>query len=181
MFLPAYLHSQYHILYHLIPLRNCVPCHLGPLGDCAVIRLIGVNFHILPDLPLLFGKFLWWSDPAQPVQDCLSLGVQLLDEHFQLLLTLFTGMGVDTFGVLRAVRPGGRVAALEEGVVDLSNAAGPRLSGAPHDRLEVSERIFLKESNLLTNTSLLRSVIKRDDKTASINSFISGMSKACPS
>ena len=52
-------------------------------------------------------------------------------------------MGVDTFGVLRAVRPGGRVAALEEVVVDLSNAAGPRLSGAPHDRLEVSERICL--------------------------------------
>lgn len=96
-----------HLLDHFKVLGHCVPGHLSPLGDGAVIRLIGVNFHILPDLPLLFGKFLWWSDPAQPVQDCLSLGVQLLDEHFQLLLTLFTGMGVDTFGVLGAVRPGG--------------------------------------------------------------------------
>ena len=138
----GFLDAQ-HLLNHLKVLGHCVPGHLSPFGNGAVIRIIWINFHILPDLPLLLGKFLRRWDPSQPIQDCLPLGVQLLDEHFQFLLTFLTGMGVDTFGVLRAVRPGGRVAALEEVVVDLSNAAGPRLSGAPHDRLEVSERICL--------------------------------------
>lgn len=114
-----------HLLYHLIPLCHRVPGHLGPLGDGTIIRLVGVNFHILPDLPLLLGEFLRRWDLAQPVQDCLPLGVQLLDEYLQLLLALFTGMGVDAFGVLGAVRPGWRVATLEEVVVDLCNAPVP--------------------------------------------------------
>ena len=99
--LPKYLLNHFKVLGH------CVPSHLSPLGDCAVIRLVRVNFHILPDLPLLLGKFLRRRDPSQPIQDCLPLGVQLLDEHLQFLLTLFTGMGLDAFGVLGAVRPGG--------------------------------------------------------------------------
>ena len=115
---------------------------MTPLGDGAVIRLVGTEPHVLPDLPLLLGKFLRRWDPSQPVQNCLPLGVQLLDEHLQFLLTLFTGMGVDTFGVLGAVRPGGWVAALEEVVIDLSNSAGSRLSGASHDWLEVGEWIL---------------------------------------
>ena len=84
-----------------------MPGHLSTLGDGAVICLVGVNFHILPNLPLLLGEFLRRWDSSQPVQDCLPLGVQLLDEYLQLLLTLLPGMGVDTFGVLGAVRPGG--------------------------------------------------------------------------
>ena len=84
-----------------------MPGHLRPLGDGAVIRLVGAKPHILPDLPLLLGEFLRRWDPSQPVQDGLPLGVQLLDEHLQLLLTLFTGMSIDAFGVLGAVRPGG--------------------------------------------------------------------------
>ena len=131
------------ILYHLVPLCHRMSGHLSPLGDGAVIRLVRTKPHVLPDLPLLLGEFLRRWDPSQPVQDCLPLGVQLLDEHLQFLLTLLPGVGVDAFRVLGAVRPGGRVAALKEVVVNLSNAAGSRLSGAPHDRLEVSERIFL--------------------------------------
>ena len=43
---------------HLIVFGHRMPGHLSPLGDGAVIRLVGVNFHILPDLPLLLGEFL---------------------------------------------------------------------------------------------------------------------------
>ena len=96
-----------HLLDHFKVLGHCVPGHLSPFGNGAVIRLIWVNFHILPDLPLLLGKFLRRWDSSQPIQDCLPLGVQLLDEHLQLFLTLFTGMGVDAFGMLGTVRPGG--------------------------------------------------------------------------
>ena len=138
----GFLDAQ-HLLDHLKVLGHRVPGHLGSLGDGAVIRLVRVNFHILPDLPLLLGKFLRRWDPSQPIQDCLPLGVQLLDEHLQLLLTFLTGMGVDAFGVLGAVRPGGRVTALKEVVAEFCDAAGSRLAGAPHDRLEVSERICL--------------------------------------
>lgn len=123
-------------------LGHRVPGHFGPLGNGAIIRLVWVNLHILPDLPLLLGKFLRRGDPSQSVQDCLPLGIQLLDEHLQLLLTLFTGMSIDAFGVLGAIWPGGRVAALEEVVVDLGDAASSRLAGAPHNRLEVGERIL---------------------------------------
>ena len=45
--------------------------------------------------------------------------------------------------MLGAVRPGGRVAPLKEVVIDLGDAASSRLSGAPHDWLEVGERICL--------------------------------------
>ena len=50
--LPKYLLNHFQVLGH------CVPGQLSPLGDGAVIRLVGVNFHILPDLPLLLGEFL---------------------------------------------------------------------------------------------------------------------------
>ena len=95
------------LLHHLIVLGHRMPGHVGPFGDGAVIRLVGVNFHVLPDLPLLLGEFLRRCDSSQPVQDYLPLGVQLLDEYLQLLLTLLPGVGVDAFGVLGAVRPGG--------------------------------------------------------------------------
>ena len=88
-------------------LGHGVPSHLCPLGDGTVIRLVGAEPHVLPDLPLLLGEFLRRRDPSQPVLDGLPLGVQLLDEHLQLLLTVFTGLGVDAFGMLGAVRPGG--------------------------------------------------------------------------
>ena len=99
--------TVHHLFHYRVPPGHRMPCHLGPLGDGAVIRLVRAKPHVLPDLPLLLGKFLRRWDPSQPVLDGLPLGVQLLDEHIQFLLTLFTGMGVDTFGVLGAVRPGG--------------------------------------------------------------------------
>lgn len=47
-----------HLPYHLIVLGHGVPGHVGSFGDGAVIRLIGINLHVLPDLPLLLGEFL---------------------------------------------------------------------------------------------------------------------------
>ena len=51
-------------------------------------------------------------------------------------------MCVDTFGMFDAVRPGGRVAALEELIIELGDVAGFGLSGAPHDWLDAGERIL---------------------------------------
>ena len=70
-----------HLLDHLKVFSHRVPGHLGPLGNGAVIGLVGTEPHVLPDLPLLFGKFLRRWDPSQTVLNCLPLGVQLLDEH----------------------------------------------------------------------------------------------------
>ena len=50
--------SSQHLLDHLKVLSHCVPGHLGPLGDGAVIRLVGTEPHVLPNLPLLLGEFL---------------------------------------------------------------------------------------------------------------------------
>lgn len=126
-----------------------MPGHVGPLGDSAIIRFVRVNFHILPDLPLLLGEFLRRWDPPQPILDGLPLRVQLLDEHRQLLLALLAGVGIDALGVLGAIRPGGRVAALEKVVVEFRDAAGARLTGAPHDRLEVGEGILRRLRGVL--------------------------------
>ena len=51
-------------------------------------------------------------------------------------------MGIDAFGMLRAVRPGGGVAALEEVVIEFIDAASAGLSDAPHDRLKVGKGIL---------------------------------------
>ena len=105
----AVLLESQHLADHLIMLGHRVPGHVGPFGDNTVIGLIGVNPHILPDLPLLLGEFLRRWDPPQPILDGSPLRVQLLDKHRQLLLALLTGVGIDALGVLGAVRPGGRV------------------------------------------------------------------------
>ena len=47
-----------HVPYHPIVLSHGVPSHLCAPGDDTVVCLVGVNFHILPDLPLLLGEFL---------------------------------------------------------------------------------------------------------------------------
>ena len=130
-------------------LGHRVPGHVGPLGDGAVIGLVGINPHVFPDLPLLLGEFLRRWDPSQPVLDGLPLRVQLLNEHRQLFLALLTGVGIDAFGVFGAIRPGGRVAALEEVVVEFRDAAGARLTGAPHNRLEVGEGILRRLRGVL--------------------------------
>ena len=123
-------------------LSHRVPGHLGPPGDDAVIGFLRVEPHVLPDLPLLLCKFVRRRDPTHPVLDGLPLCIHLLDEHLQLLLALLTGMGVDAFGVLGAVRPGGRVAPLKEMAVEFRDAPGSRLSGAPGHRLKVGEGIL---------------------------------------
>lgn len=91
-------------------LGHGMPGYPGSFGDGAVIRLVGAKLHVLPDLPLLFGKFFRRYNAPHPVLDGFPLGVQLLDEHFQFLLTLFTGMGVDALG---SKMPGVRFSPLE--------------------------------------------------------------------
>ena len=67
----------------------------------------------------------------------------LHDQHLELLFALLAGMGVDIAGVLFAVGPLGRVAAFEEMVVDLTDAAGTGSALAAHVGLEVGHsRLF---------------------------------------
>ena len=67
----------------------------------------------------------------------------LHDQHLQLLLALLTGVGVDVAGVLLAVYLHRRVAAFEEVVVDLGDAAGARSALAAYIGLEIGHtRLF---------------------------------------
>ena len=46
-------------------------------------------------------------------------------------------MGVDAFGVLGTIRPGGGVASLKQVVIDLGDAPGAGLPGLSQHRLEI--------------------------------------------
>ena len=72
-----------------------------------------------------------------------DLRFHLHDQHLQFLLALLTGVGVDIAGVLFTIGPLGRVAAFEEMVVDLTDAAGAGSALAAHIGLEVGHsRLF---------------------------------------
>ena len=86
--------------------------------------------------PITFAQIL------QPLR-FRNLGLHLLDQRLQLLLTLLAGVGVDIAGVLFAVGPFGRIAAFKEMVVDLGDAAGTGSALAAHIGLEVGHtRLF---------------------------------------
>ena len=135
------LESQ-HLPHHPIVLCHSMPGHLCTPGNDTVICLIRVEPQVLPDLPLLLGKLIGRDDPMHPVQDGLPFRVHLLDQYLQFCLTLLTGMSVDTFGMLGAIRPGGGVASLKEVVIEFIDAAGSGLSNAPHDRLKVGKGVL---------------------------------------
>ena len=72
-----------------------------------------------------------------------ELGFHLDDQHPQLLLTFLAGVDVDIAGVLFTIGPLGRVAPLEEMVVDLADAAGAGSALAAHIGLEIGHtRLF---------------------------------------
>ena len=72
-----------------------------------------------------------------------NLCLHLHDQCLELLLALLAGVGVDITGVLFAVGPLGRVAALKQVVVDLGDAAGTGPALAAHVGLEVGHfRLF---------------------------------------
>ena len=120
-----------------IPLCHRMSVHPGPSGDDTQVRFIGMEPQILPDLLLLLGKLIRRRDPTHLIQEQLSLRLHFPDERFQLRLALLPGVGVDAFGMLCAVRPGGGVASLKQMVIDLGNTPGARLSLSPQHRLEV--------------------------------------------
>ena len=68
---------------------------------------VGVELHLHPDLLLDFGELIRRGDARHPIPPGLPRRVHLLNQHFQLRLTLLPWVGVDAFGLLGAVRPGG--------------------------------------------------------------------------
>ena len=70
--------SIQHFLNHLKVLSHRMPGHLGPLGDGAIIRLVGAKPHVLPDLPLFLSKFLRRWDPSGSVNSFAQIGLQPL-------------------------------------------------------------------------------------------------------
>lgn len=72
-----------------------------------------------------------------------NLCLHLHNQHLQLLLTFLTGVCVDIAGVLFAVGPLGRIAPLEEMVVDFGDTAGAGLALAAHVGFEIGRsRLF---------------------------------------
>ena len=110
-----------HPTHHLIPLGRCMSGYPGASGDGPVAGHVGVELHVHPDLLLGFGELIRRSNAPCMVPQGLPLRVHLLDQHLQLRLAFLLGMGVDAFGVLGAVRPGGGVAAFEQVVIDLGD------------------------------------------------------------
>ena len=98
-----------------------MPRHPGASGDGPVAGHVGVELHVRPDLLLRLGELIRRSDAPRLVPQGLPLRIHLLDQHLQLRLARLPGVGVDAFGMLGAVRPGGGVTALEQVVVDLGN------------------------------------------------------------
>ena len=118
-----------HPPHHLIPFRNSMPCHPGAAGDGTVAGHVGVELHVRPDLLLGFRELIRRGDAPCLLPQGLTLFVHLLDQHLQFRLAFLPGVGVDAFGVLCAVRPGGGVTALKQVVVDLGDAPGAGLPG----------------------------------------------------
>ena len=117
--------------------------HPGAPGDGPVAGHIGVEFHVRPDLLLSFGQLIRRNDAPCPVPQGLPLRIHLLDQHLQFRLALLPSVGVDAFGMLGAVRPGGGVAAFEQVVIDLGDAPGAGLPGFSQHRLEVRSQVLL--------------------------------------
>ena len=101
-----------------------MPCHPGAPGDGPVAGHVGVEFHVHPDLLLGLGELIRQGDTPGLVPQDLQLRIHLLDQRLQFRLARLPSVGVDAFGVLGAVRPGGGVAAFEQVVVDLGDAPG---------------------------------------------------------
>ena len=114
-----------------------MPRHPGAFGDGSEAGHIGVEFHVHPDLLLCLGELVRRGDAPCLVPQGLPLRVHLLDQHLQLCFALLPGVGVDAFGVLCAVRPGGGVAPFEQVVIDLRDAPGAGLPGLSLHRPEV--------------------------------------------
>ena len=126
-----------------------MPGHPGTPGDHAVICLVRMELHIRPDLLLCFGELVRRGDAPCLVPQSLPLRIHLLDEHLQLCLARLPGVGVDAFGMLGAVRPGGGVAAFKQVVIDLRDAPSAGLPGFSQHRLEVCGRVLLCLSRIL--------------------------------
>ena len=72
-----------------------------------------------------------------------NLGLHLHDQYLQLLLALLAGVGVDVAGMLRPVRPHGRIASLKQVIIEFADAAGAWFPFLPHIGLEVGHtRLF---------------------------------------
>ena len=117
-----------------------MPSYSGLAGQC----LSALNLYIFSPLAFLTLQraSVALAQILQPLR-FRNLGLHLLDQRLQLLLTLLAGVGVDIAGVLFAVGPFGGVASLEEMVVDLGDTAGARPALAAHVGLEIGHsRLF---------------------------------------
>ena len=103
----------------------------------APISAVLFLFVLLVFLLTLFQLLRWKCAFCLLSFQLRQFGFHLDDQRLELFLALFTGMGVDVAGVLFAVDPGGRVAALPQVWAFLCDAssAGPALFAS--NRLEI--------------------------------------------
>lgn len=83
-------------------------------------------------------RFLRWQSSFRfPPLQFRQLGFHLHNQHLKLLLALLTGMGVDIAGVLFAIDPHGRVAALPQVWTLLADIASACPAAVRQDGLEI--------------------------------------------
>lgn len=117
-----------------------MPSYSGLAGQC----LSAPNLYIFSPLAFLTLQraSIALAQILQPLR-LRNFRFHLHDKRLQFLLALLAGVGIDIAGVFLAIRPLGRVAALEEMVVDLADAAGAGPALAAHIGLEVGHfRLF---------------------------------------
>ena len=103
-------------------------------------------FYFLLLFPLTLLLLRWASVTFAQIHQpfCFhDLRLHFHDQHLQLLLALLAGVCIDIAGVPFAIGPLGGVAAFEEMVVDLADAAGAGAALAAYVGLEVGHsRLF---------------------------------------
>ena len=109
-----------------------IPCQSGSFGDGRELRDLRVEVHIVPQLALLLCQLFRRGDARKLLLEIFAFLVHLRDQRLELFLALLAGMRVDVAGMLRPIRPYGRIASLKQVVIEFADAAGARFPFLPH-------------------------------------------------
>lgn len=103
-----------------------IPCQAGSLGEGRELCDLRVEAHIVPQLALFLCQLFRRGDARKLLLEIFAFLVHLRDQRLELFLALLAGAGVDVAGMLRSVRPYGRIAPFKQVVINLRDAAGTR-------------------------------------------------------
>lgn len=130
--------------HHPIVLLHCIPRQAGSFGEGRELCDLRVEAHIVPQLALLFCQLFRRSDARKLLLEIFAFLVHLRNQRLELFLALLAGAGVDVAGMLRSVRPYGRIAPFKQVVIEFADAAGAWFPFLPHIGLEVHDAFLLR-------------------------------------